>query len=48
MSTIDALKWRYATKKMNGERVSQEKVDQILMLHFLPQHARVYSPLKSL
>jgi len=30
MSTIDALKWRYATKKMNGEKVSQEKVDQIV------------------
>jgi len=30
MSTIDALKWRYATKKMNGEKVSQDKVDQIL------------------
>jgi len=30
MSTIDALKWRYATKKMNGEKVSQDKVNQIL------------------
>lgn len=30
MSTIDALKWRYATKKMNGKKVSQDKVDQIL------------------
>lgn len=30
MSTIDALKWRYATKKMNGEKVSQDKVDKIL------------------
>lgn len=30
MSLIDALKWRYATKKMNGEAVSQEKVDQII------------------
>jgi nitroreductase/dihydropteridine reductase len=30
MSAIDALKWRYATKKMNGQTVPQEKVDQIL------------------
>ncbi|WP_219224082.1 NAD(P)H-dependent oxidoreductase [Pedobacter antarcticus] len=26
----NALNWRYATKKMNGEKVSQDKVDQIL------------------
>lgn len=30
MSLIEALKWRYATKKMNGEPVPQDKVDQIL------------------
>jgi len=30
MSLIDALKWRYATKKMNGQPVLQEKVDQII------------------
>lgn len=30
MSLIEALNWRYATKKMNGEPVAQEKVDQIL------------------
>lgn len=30
MSLIEALKWRYATKKMNGQPVSQDKVDQIL------------------
>jgi len=30
MSLIDALKWRYATKKMNGTVVPQEKVDQII------------------
>lgn len=30
MSLLDALKWRYATKKMNGEKVPQHKVDQIL------------------
>ncbi|MES2417125.1 MAG: NAD(P)H-dependent oxidoreductase [Bacteroidota bacterium] len=30
MSLINALNWRYATKKMNGQAVPQEKVDQIL------------------
>lgn len=30
MSLINALNWRYATKKMNGLAVPQEKVDQIL------------------
>ncbi|MCC9136182.1 nitroreductase family protein [Pontibacter silvestris] len=30
MSLIDNLNWRYATKRMTGERVPQEKVDCIL------------------
>ena len=30
MSLINALNWRYATKKMNGQAVQQDKVDQIL------------------
>ncbi len=30
MSLINSLKWRYATKKMNGQAVSEEKVDLIL------------------
>ncbi len=30
MSTLDVLQWRYATKKMNQEKVPQEKVDRIL------------------
>lgn len=30
MSLIEALNWRYATKKMNGQPVSQDKVDQIV------------------
>lgn len=30
MSLINALNWRYATKKMNGKAVPQDKVDQIL------------------
>lgn len=30
MSLIEELKWRYATKKMNGKVVPQEKLDYIL------------------
>jgi nitroreductase len=30
MALIDNLKWRYATKKMNGKKVPQEKMDYIL------------------
>lgn len=30
MSLIDTLHWRYATKRMNGNKVPQEKIDNIL------------------
>jgi nitroreductase/dihydropteridine reductase len=30
MELLENLKWRYATKKMNGQKVPQEKVDYIL------------------
>lgn len=30
MNLIDKLNWRYATKRMNGTKVPQEKVDRIL------------------
>ncbi len=30
MSLIEALNWRYATKKMNGKPVPKDKVDQII------------------
>jgi nitroreductase/dihydropteridine reductase len=30
MELLDKLNWRYATKAMNGEKVAQEKVDNIL------------------
>lgn len=30
MSLIDKLNWRYATKRMNGTQVPQEKLDRIL------------------
>lgn len=35
MSLINALNWRYATKKMNGTAVPQDKVDQILEAAYL-------------
>ena len=30
MELLEKLKWRYATKAMNGKKVPQEKVDRIL------------------
>lgn len=30
MELIDALNWRYATKKMNGEKVADDKLNQII------------------
>ena len=30
MNLIDQLNWRYATKRMNGAKVPQEKVHRIL------------------
>ena len=30
MSLLEDLKWRYATKKMNGTKVPQDKLDYIL------------------
>jgi len=30
MSLLETLKWRYATKKMNGEKIPQEKLDYII------------------
>ena len=30
MELLDKLKWRYAAKAMNGEKVAQEKVDNII------------------
>lgn len=35
MDILNALNWRYATKKMNGEPVSQELVDQIIEAAYL-------------
>ena len=30
MELIERLNWRYATKRMNGTKVSQDKIDRIL------------------
>jgi nitroreductase len=30
MNLIELLNWRYATKKMNGQKVSQDKIEKIL------------------
>ena len=30
MELLEKLKWRYATKKMNGEKVPQDKIDRII------------------
>jgi len=30
MELLKALEWRYATKKMNGEKITQDKLDRIL------------------
>ena len=30
MNLIESLEWRYATKKMNGEKIPQDKLDRIL------------------
>ena len=30
MSLLQDLQWRYVTKKMNGQKVAQEKVDYII------------------
>ena len=30
MELLESLQWRYATKKMNGEKIPQDKLDRIL------------------
>lgn len=46
MSLIEALNWRYATKKMNGEKVPQEKVDQIVAAAHLAPTSSGLQPFK--
>lgn len=46
MSLLDALKWRYAVKKMNGQPVEQEKVDQIIQAALLAPTSSGLQPFK--
>lgn len=46
MSLIEALNWRYATKKMNGQTVPQEKVDQIVAAAHLAPTSSGLQPFK--
>lgn len=46
MSLIEALNWRYATKKMNGEKVPQDKVDLILAAAHLAPTSSGLQPFK--
>jgi nitroreductase/dihydropteridine reductase len=46
MSLIEALNWRYATKKMNGSAVSQDKVDQIIAAAHLAPTSSGLQPFK--
>lgn len=46
MSLIDALNWRYAVKKMNGQPVEQDKVDQIIQAALLAPTSSGLQPFK--
>jgi nitroreductase/dihydropteridine reductase len=46
MSLIEALNWRYATKKMNGNAVPQEQVNQILAAAHLAPTSSGLQPFK--
>ena len=48
MSLIEALNWSYATKKMNGQAVPQEKVDQIIAAAHLAPTSSGLQPFKIL
>jgi nitroreductase len=46
MSLIEALNWRYAVKKMNGQPVEQEKVDKIIAAAHLAPTSSGLQPFK--
>jgi len=46
MSLLEALNWRYAVKKMNGQPVEQEKVDQIIEAAHLAPTSSGLQPFK--
>src|SRR5690606_29026769 len=46
MELIDALHWRYATKRMNGEKVAQELADKVISAAHLAPTASGLQPLE--
>jgi nitroreductase/dihydropteridine reductase len=46
MSLIEPLNWRYATKKMNGQKVPDEKVNQIIQAAHLAPTSSGLQPFK--
>ena len=48
MSIIDALNWRYATKRMNGNIIPKEKMELILKAITLAKPCKEESPKKAL
>lgn len=46
MQLLEALNWRYATKKMNGQAVPDDKVDQILQAAYLAPTSSGLQPFK--
>lgn len=48
MTLLDSLHWRYATKKMNGQTVPQEKVEQILEAAMLAPSSSGLQPFRIL
>lgn len=48
MSLLDDLNWRYATKKMNGQSVPQDKVDYIIEAARLAPSSSGFQPYKLL
>ncbi|HRN97916.1 MAG TPA: nitroreductase family protein, partial [Flavobacterium sp.] len=48
MTLLEALNWRYATKKMNGQPVPQEKIDQILKAAMLAPTSSGLQPFRIL
>jgi len=48
MQLLETLKWRYATKKMNGQAVPQDKIDSILEAAWLAPTSSGLQPFKIL
>lgn len=46
MNLIEALNWRYATKKMNGQQVPEEQVNQIIQAAHLAPTSSGLQPFK--